>query len=85
MIRLRDADFTSYEAVMSALQHRHKRRAWRQMAVTQNGVLVPVSESIHQALLMHTARAVLITEMETRCREIIERLEGRMESLIGCY
>ena len=76
---LRDADFTSYEAVMSALQHRHKRRAWRQMAVRRNGILVPVSELIHQALSTHTARTVLITEMETRIREIVERLEGRMD------
>jgi len=76
---LRDADFTSYEGVMSALQHRHKRRAWRQMAVRQNGVLIAISELIHQALSTHTARNVLMAEMETRCREIIKRVEGRMD------
>jgi len=75
---LRNADLTRHEAVMAALQHRHKSRAWLQMSVQRNGRPTAIYELIEEAFSTERPRAQLLAEMEARCRAIHGRLEGRM-------
>lgn len=53
---LRSSDFTKYVAMMSALQHRHKDRAWRQVVIQKEGKTKSISEIIHDALQTHSGR-----------------------------
>jgi hypothetical protein len=76
--RLRYADFTRHEAVMAALQQRHKSRAWLQMITRRNGEQVAISRLIDESLSEQQSKLVLLATMEERCREISKRLEERL-------
>lgn len=82
---VRSAEFTLFEAAMSALQHRHKDRAWRAMVqpASKTGKLCAISEIIADAIESSddSDRQGLIDIMEQRvktlCTSLAERLPMR--------
>lgn len=82
---VRSAEFTLFEAAMSALQHRHKDRAWRAMVqpASKTGKLCAISEIIADAIESSddSDRQELLEIMEKRaqtlCTSLAERLPMR--------
>lgn len=77
---LRSADFTRYEAAMSALQHRHKDRAWRAMVQMRDGKITPVHSIIATAIENSDEcdRISLLEGFMKRVASLAERLESRI-------
>lgn len=76
---LRNADFAPFEAVMAALQHRHQDRAWRSMVQMREGVTVPISTIVSDAIARPRGeRCAMLEVMRERVRNLIVRLDGRL-------
>ncbi|MEB8388528.1 hypothetical protein OO012_14980 [Rhodobacteraceae bacterium KMM 6894] len=76
---LRSANFTRHEAAMHALQHRHKDRAWRNMAMQRDGATVPIAEVISGAMAApREARGHAVVEMRRRLTTLEARLARRL-------
>lgn len=77
---LRCADFSMYEATLSALQHRHKDRAWRAMVMQKEGKVTPVTRVISDAIEMPTSddSTSALREMRGRISTIAARLAPRL-------
>jgi len=83
---LRDAAFSRHEAVMAALQYRHKTRAWRQMVTTDaDGNVEPIkaliARGVKEAEKGSFDKDADMAALLGRMQQIRSRLEGRLSGL----